>query len=298
MPRTARLLVKDESATYHVMSHTALNGFVLNDVEKEYLLKIIKRLSNIYFTEILGFCIMGNHFHLVVRMIPGDRFSDEEISRRFQRYYGKGGHKQNLLIGQIPYFREKWASLSQFMKMIKQKFSCYYNKMHRRRGYFWGDRFKSVIVEDGETLINCLAYVDLNPVRAAIVDKPEGYRWCSLGYHVQAKNRDQFLSLDFGLEENNYPYGQRLSIYRRFVYDKGEIDRPQRKASKHKFSKRDYFRYRCRYFTDSGIIGTKTFVNNCYQSLRPHPATLHKRGPQEIQGLPQIYSLKHLGSNA
>ena len=40
-------------------------------------------------------------------------------------------------------------------------------------GYFWGDRSKSLIVEEGLTLINCLAYIDLNAVRAGIVEKPE-----------------------------------------------------------------------------------------------------------------------------
>jgi hypothetical protein len=45
-------------------------------------------------------------------------------------------------------------------------FSRFYNRRHNRRGFFWGDRFKSVIVEKGETLINCLTYIDLNPVRA------------------------------------------------------------------------------------------------------------------------------------
>jgi putative transposase len=64
-----------------------------------------------------------------------------------------------------------------------------------------GDRFKSVIVEKGETLINCLAYIDLNPLRAGLVDRPEDYRWNSLGYHVQTGNKDNFLSLDFGLIE-------------------------------------------------------------------------------------------------
>jgi hypothetical protein len=70
------------------------------------------------------------------------------------------------------------------------------------RGYFWGDRFKSVIVDKGETLVNCLAYIDLNPLRAGMVDRPEEYRWNSLGYHLQTENKDQFLSTDFGLKES------------------------------------------------------------------------------------------------
>ncbi len=62
MPRIARLIVKEEEAVYHVMSRTALDGYVLGDVEKDFLLKHISRLANVYFTEVLGFCIMGNHY--------------------------------------------------------------------------------------------------------------------------------------------------------------------------------------------------------------------------------------------
>ena len=97
--------------------------------------------------------------------------------------------------------REKLSSLSEFVREIKVGFARYYNKRHNRRGYFWGDRFKSVVVDKGETLINCLSYIDLNPLRAGIVNRPEDYRWNSLGYHVQTNNRDNFLSTDFGLKE-------------------------------------------------------------------------------------------------
>ena len=62
MPRIAGMIVKDEPVVYHVMSRTALGGFVLGDVEKESLFNLIKRLSTIYFAEVLGFCIIGNHF--------------------------------------------------------------------------------------------------------------------------------------------------------------------------------------------------------------------------------------------
>jgi hypothetical protein len=88
------------------------------------------------------------------------------------------------------------------MREIKVGFARYYNRRHNRRGYFWGDRFKSVIVDKGETLVNCLAYIDLNPLRAGMVDRPEDYRWNSLGYHLQTENKDQFLSTDFGLKES------------------------------------------------------------------------------------------------
>ncbi len=54
MPRIARLIVKGEPAVSHVVTRTALNGFVLGDVEKDFLLDHIRRLSSIYFAEVLG----------------------------------------------------------------------------------------------------------------------------------------------------------------------------------------------------------------------------------------------------
>lgn len=56
MPRTSRLIISDEKAVYHVMSRTALDGFPLKDVEKDFLLDLMKKFSALYFTEILGFC--------------------------------------------------------------------------------------------------------------------------------------------------------------------------------------------------------------------------------------------------
>ncbi len=59
MPRTARMVIPNEQAVYHVMSRTALDGFPIGSVEKDFLLKLIKRFSKLYLAEILGFCDRG-----------------------------------------------------------------------------------------------------------------------------------------------------------------------------------------------------------------------------------------------
>ncbi len=194
MPRTQRLIINDETAVYHVMSRTALDGFPLDDIEKDFMVDLIRHYSTLYFVEILGFCLMGNHFHLLVRMFPEFKFTDEDIKKRYVEFYGDD---PAFVDGWIPSLRAKLSSLSEFIREIKVGFARYYNRRRSRRGYFWGDRLKSVIVENGETLINCLAYIDLNPLRAALVERPEEYRWNSLGYHIQTGNEDNFLSLDF-----------------------------------------------------------------------------------------------------
>ena len=64
----------------------------------------------------------------------------------------------------------------------------------------------------------------LNPIRAAIVERPEDYRWNSLGYHIQTGNKDDLLSLDFGLKEFGVmDAAERLRSYRRYVFEAGGI---------------------------------------------------------------------------
>ena len=306
MPRTQRMIIDDQSAVYHVMSRTALDGFPLGDVEKDFMLDLIRRYSALYLVEILGFSIMGNHFHILLRVFPEYEFTDEEILKRYVNFYGD---ERIYADGLIPNLRQKLTSLSEFMREIKVGFARFYNRRHHRRGYFWGDRFKSVIVENGETLINCLAYIDLNPLRAGLVERPEQYHWNSLGYHVQTNNQDDFLSTDFGLKEFNVQSKkERIRRYRRYVYEAGSLNQPEKGNTKaikdnvlekerrrgFELSKSDRFRYRTRYFTDSGIIGSKEFVAVNYQRFKNLFNSKHEKKPKAINGLDGLYSLKRL----
>jgi REP element-mobilizing transposase RayT len=300
------MVIDDETTVYHVMSRTALDGFPLGDIEKDFMIDLIKRFSGLYFVKILGVCIMGNHFHLLVKMLPEYKFSDEEIIKRYLNFYGD---ERIFADGLIPSLRLKLSNLSEFMREIKVGFARFYNRRHNRRGYFWGDRFKSVIVENGETLINCLAYIDLNPLRAGLVKRPEEYRWNSLGYHIQTNNQDNFLSTDFGLIEFNVKSKkERIKRYRRYVYEAGAISRPDKMQAKviddkvvAKERKKDFeisrisrFRYRTRYFTDSGIIGSKDFVAENYQRFKHLFYSKHDKKPKPVKGLEGMYSLKRL----
>ncbi len=331
MPRIARLIAKGETTVYHVMSRTALEGFPFKDVENDALVKIIKRFSKLYFTEILGFCAMGNHFHILARMFPEKNYTDEDIKKRVEQFIKEGRKDTDnenddivFLDEDIPYYRNKLEDLSQFVKEIKQTFSRFYNKRHGRRGTLWGERFKSLIVENGETLINCLAYIDLNPVRAGLVDRPEDYRWNSLGYHMQTDNKDDFLSLDFGLKEfapvecaslslrelhwaRVKSEKERVRRYRRYVYETGAVKHPEKgetavidedvlkQERKNNFdvTRMKRFKSRTRYFTDSGIIGSKEFVCHNYLKFK-HMFQSKEKKPKPVTGLSGIYSLKRL----
>ncbi|KXB09200.1 hypothetical protein AKJ60_00710 [candidate division MSBL1 archaeon SCGC-AAA385M11] len=273
-------------------------------MDKDYLLSLIKRLSILYCVDVLGFAILGNHFHLVARMHPEDTVSDQEVIKRYQDYYG--GEKY---IGgeQVEEVRKRLCSLAAYVKDIKQGFTFYYNKKYRRQGFFWGGRFKSLIVEDGPTLVNLLAYVDLNPIRAGIVRRPEEYKWCSLGYHVQTKNKDDLLCVDFGMKEwNEFESQEIVRKYREFVYETGAVDAgkgavidakivKKERRRKYKVSRVDRFRYRCRYFSDSGIIGSKAFVGEVFDQVK-HLLTSKDERKFTPVGIEGVYSMKRLGA--
>ena len=306
MPRIARMLIQEKEAVYHVMSYTALPGLPIGDVEKDYLFNLIKQLSKVYFVEMLGISLMSTHFHILARMHPDGEYSDEDIKKRYELFYGNDDviSKERMAL-----YRERWSSLSEFVKDIKQRFARYYNKKHDRRGYFWGDRYKSVIVENGETLVNCLAYIDLNPVRAGIVKKPEDYRWNSIGYHFQTGNRDEFLSFDFGMKEFGVKsQKERLRLYRKYVYETGAVDvtgskvkisrevvEKERKKG-FEITRADRFKQRTRYFTDSGIIGSKEFVQSTFQNFKYLFQTRTERVPRHVKGLDGVYSMKRLSA--
>jgi REP element-mobilizing transposase RayT len=279
----------------------------LGDVEKERFVEMLRKKSRFYFTDILGFCVMGNHFHLLVRMLPEADFSDDEVRRRYG--VAHPGLEKSFPEGAMAALRDKWSSVSEFARELKVDFARFYNKRHGRRGYFWGDRFKSVLVEKGETLINCLAYIDLNPVRAGLVERPEDYRWSSLGYHAQSGNRDGWLSLDFGLASGGeLSAAERLRHYRRYVYEAGAIqpgEKPMAGAIDKKVLDKEResgfemdrvrrFRYRTRYFTDAGVIGTKDFVAEHLRRFRGLMGSQHERKPKPVKGIAGMYSLKRL----
>ena len=175
MARIRRLRVSGEEAFYHVVSRTVGQDFLLHDREKQKLFDIIKRYSALFFVKVIGYAIMSNHFHLLVRMETGENYSDEEVHQRLKIFYEHD--YAELRFSDLDRVREKLGNLSEYLKGIKQTFSWWYNRLHERRGYFWSDRFKSVLIQSGESLLNCLGYIDLNPIRAGIVQRPEDYRW-------------------------------------------------------------------------------------------------------------------------
>lgn len=265
MARLARIKIKGSDAYYHVMSRTVGQDFLLRNSEKDKFVEIMFELSKLFFLKIIGFSIMSNHFHILIKMENGESYSDEQISNRVKRYY-----KKNLVLSkcEIDNYREKLGDISNCIKLLKQKFSLWYNRRNNRKGYFWSDRFKSVLIESGESLLNCLAYIDLNPVRADIISLPEKYKWSSV-YYRSKKIIHTSLSFD-GIclnSENNL-----IADYLRYLYFVGNI--PEESSGREYKSpesgntfliKRGIFRNKKNSFSDCLVMGSLKFVKNSYK---------------------------------
>lgn len=140
------------------------------------------------------------------------------------------------------------------------------------------------------------------------MEKPEAYRWSSIGYHLQTGNKDGFLSLDFGLQKFGHMGAKdRLRLYREFVYESGAIDTKKgrqidpgllknEREKKFQITRADRFQNRTRYFTDSGIIGSKEFVRQNYQRFQHLFQSRNEKIPKSVSGLDGMFSLKRLVS--
>jgi hypothetical protein len=157
---------------------------------------------------------MGNHFHALVEVPRKDiwieRFSGPQGELRLfdhlRTLYSKAFvallrqelddlRKRGLdvvALAKIEAIKRRFCDLSLFVKEVKERFSRWFNKRRGRKGTLWMDRFKSVMVEGrGEPLHTMAAYIDLNPVRAGLVEDPKDYRWCGYGEAMGGSRRAQ-----------------------------------------------------------------------------------------------------------
>ena len=190
-----RLKLEGVPAYYHAMSRVVGGQRLLGEREKEVFRKMLWQVADFCGVEVLTYCVMSNHFHVLVRVPPPQAVPDAELLRRFKVLYPKPTKYQTVEFARLEKaLREGTADavaireqllarmhdLSSFMKTLKQRFSIWYNRNHdKRRGTLWMERFKSVLVEGkGNPLQTMAAYIDLNPVRAGLVEDPKDYRFC------------------------------------------------------------------------------------------------------------------------
>jgi len=191
---------QSKAVCLHLITRVVDRNFVLQRKEREKMIEIIRNYEFFCGVKVLSYCIMTNHLHLLVEVPPKKKgasveVSDDELLARLKRLYSPEAYRDAKWM--LEHLREEKSQaaaeefkakftcrmhdVSEFMKGVKQNFSRWFNRTHNRVGTLWESRFKSVVVEDGFALRIMSAYIDLNPVRAGMVEKPEDYKWSSYG---------------------------------------------------------------------------------------------------------------------
>jgi hypothetical protein len=190
--RGLRILPKSGDYFVHVTSRSAGQLFLFQNEEKGVFLDVLRRWSAFSGIQVLTHCLMDNHFHLLLFVPQTERVVHAEILQRLAFVWPEAkcgawqGDYENarpeLQNAMDEALRERMGDLPQFMRVLKQSFSAWFNARHKRKGTLWDGRYRSVVVEGNPlALLSVAAYIDLNPVRAGLCDDPKDCRWSGYG---------------------------------------------------------------------------------------------------------------------
>jgi hypothetical protein len=190
----------------------------------------LRRVSQFCGVEVLTYVILDNHFHLLVRVPLPRKLSDRELVERYRALYPhrpkmvkeveeklqEGGAQAEDLRLRL---HARMQDISQFLKELKQRFTVWFNAHHKLFGTIWDGRFKSILVEDNASVLRTVAaYIDLNPLRASLVKKPEAYRWCGM---AAAHRGDPLAQAGIVSVMKSKDWSEAKLNHQRFVYEAG-----------------------------------------------------------------------------
>ena len=292
--RQARIKVDPnvDQAMYHCMTRVENKERLFDDTAREILRRQLWLVADYCGVEILTYAILSNHFHVLIRVPRRETLSDAEVLRRYQLLYPQPTRYQAARLSVIQsqlatngaeavVWRRRQLSLmgdvSQYMKLLKQRFSIWFNKSHGRIGTLWCERFKSILVEPkGEALRVMAAYIDLNLVRAGLTADPKDGRFCGYAEAVAGseKARRGIMAVT-GMPDWN----EAQSAYRQLLFGTGtetresshaisieDFQRVMREGGKLPLT--DVLRCRIRYFSDGAVLGRHAFVATHLASYR------------------------------
>lgn len=203
MPRPRN---KEFNTVHHLTSRIAHRVFFLKKEERNDFVSLMTRVSAFSGVELIGWCIMNNHFHIYAYLPEPPQMTDEEVLARFkalkgdaERIFNDDGFgnecptlgasldegRKKARAERMAAIRHRMYSIAEYMRMIKQWFSEDYNRRNGHKGTMWeaiyGDHAMFLPEEmDGyEDIRDVLAYIHLNPIRAAMTDRFDGYAWSS-----------------------------------------------------------------------------------------------------------------------
>ena len=167
---------------------------------KQWIVDRLQLLSSLFSINLCSYAVMSNHYHLVVHIEPerSEAWSNKEVAQRWTTLYQGPILVQQWLSGAllnkaqqqtvddiITIWRERLSSLSWFMKCLNEPIARKANQEDQCTGHFWESRYKSQALKTDHALLACMAYVDLNPIRANLANTPENSDYTSIQERIK-----------------------------------------------------------------------------------------------------------------
>jgi len=142
----------------------------------------LHQLSEVFAVSLWAYAVMSNHLHVVVQVLPevAAQWTDEEVAQRWIRLFPKAEQDMELRVQalmadpeRLALLRSRLSDLSWFMRCLSEPIARRANAEDQCKGRFWEGRFKCQALLDESAVLAAMAYVDLNPVRAALCETLE-----------------------------------------------------------------------------------------------------------------------------
>ena len=189
-PRS-KIVNTDVTRWYHCISRCVRRAFLIaenHDFDrKAWLDERLRELDSLFAISVAGFSVMDNHLHLLLRIDPdaADSWTPLQVAERWLTLYPPRVNRKPVTPTQedfehfaadeqwVAQKRSRLASLSWFMKCLKEPLSRKCNREENCRGTFFEGRYKSIAILDEESILTVASYIDLNPVAAGVCRLPE-----------------------------------------------------------------------------------------------------------------------------
>ena len=316
----------DAPSFYHLMSRTVADkregGMMFFDAfEKNVFAKQMRQIADFSGIEVLTWCMMDNHFHLLVRVpqreaLIADVLADgrklfwtkmlalydkaevKEIRDEIEALEKEGQARRAQAM--VARFTDRMGDLAHFMQGLKFRFSVWFNRKYQRQGTLWHERFKSVLLEGDTAVLNKVAaYIDLNPIRAGLVTDPGDYHWSGYGQAVGGKKEARRgLSAVYGYDRSEWR--QVAARYRALLYLEGiEVRDAEGMIERAGVPEEDYYRElanrgeeslprrmarQVAYFSRGAAIGGKVFLEQVFERNREKFGPRRKNGARKFRG--------------
>jgi len=194
----------DATPYYHVITRCVRRAFLCGfdqytgtdySHRRDWFMARLNQLQTVFAVRIAAYAIMSNHYHLVVFVDQekAKQLDDDQVIERWcTLFYGPHAVQKyrrgetltpeelNVVQTSVLKWRERLANLSWFVRCLNEHIARLANEEDHCTGRFWESRFKSQALLDEKALISCMAYVDLNPIRAKIAPTPEESNYTSI----------------------------------------------------------------------------------------------------------------------